>query len=203
MSSGSRSITRVSGTTAARVCSNSPGVDHDAFRAGVCGALRGLVGEHREREDPLRAGVSQVEGDLSRLQQRVHRHDHPSGPQHPVVDRRKRRHIRQHDRDPIARLQSLALQHRRDAGTRIVDLCERHFRVAQSQRRPPVVRSRCVDQPVRQIRHRVRLPPGNRITLPTGVEPSAAAHQQRPNYLLVEIRRPPPVALGNNPASQE
>jgi hypothetical protein len=37
------------------------------------------------------------------------------------------------------------------------------------------MQSRCVDQPLRQIRHRARLPPGNRITLPTAVEPFATA----------------------------
>jgi hypothetical protein len=78
--------------------------DHEAFRASLGGALRGLVGELCEGENPPRAGVSQVEGDLSRLQQRIHRYNHSAGPQHPVVDRRKRRHVRQHDRDPIARL---------------------------------------------------------------------------------------------------
>ena len=52
----------------------------------------------------------EVELDLTRLEQRVHRHDYAAGPQDAVVDGRELGHVRQHDRDPVAGLHGVGCE---------------------------------------------------------------------------------------------
>ena len=63
---------------------------------------RGLAGGRGPGEHQPRAGVAEVVLDLAGLEQRVHRHHHAAGPEHPVVQHRESENVRQHDAHPVA-----------------------------------------------------------------------------------------------------
>src|SRR4030095_13141073 len=78
--------------------------DRITARAGAApvASLGRRAGARLPGEDDPGAAVGQVVLDLARLQQRVHRDHHRPGPQHPVVQHRELRDVRQHQPDPVA-----------------------------------------------------------------------------------------------------
>jgi hypothetical protein len=96
-------------------------------------ALRG-VRELMPREDQLRVRVTEVEGDLAVLQQRVHRHDSRARAQRAVVADREVRDVRQHDPDAVARPDALGPQQAGDPRGGLVERGVRQLAVVHLDR---------------------------------------------------------------------
>jgi len=124
-----------------------------ALGARVLRTAVGGVRELRPGEDELRAGVTQVEGDLAILQQRVHRHDRRSRAQRAVVVDREVRDVGQHDPDAIARLHSLRAQHPRDPGSGLVERGVGQLAVVELDRDAVGARRRSAGEQVGKVRH--------------------------------------------------
>ena len=92
-------------------------IDLDDLRAGDPGrTLPGIGGRAAPGEDQPGTRVGQVVGDLSGLEQRVHRYDDTAGPEHAVVERGELRNVGEHDRDPVARLDTALGEEAGDPG---------------------------------------------------------------------------------------
>src|SRR5919106_800572 len=96
-------------------------LDEDTLGPGLGGALLGRIGEVVPGEQQLRAAVPDVELDLARLEQHVHRHHDAAGPQDRVVDRGEVGDVGEHQPDPVARLEPLRPEQRREARARPVE----------------------------------------------------------------------------------
>jgi hypothetical protein len=114
-------------------------VHHDGLRPGLLGAAARLAGEHVPGEDKTRPGIAQVIGHLPHLEQRVHRDDHPAGPEHAVVHHGNLGDVRHHDPDPVPGLDAPLVQQPGHPGARLVQCPVRHRRVADPHGHPPGV----------------------------------------------------------------
>ena len=115
MSEGSRSTISVTGSILEQRLLELARRDRDALAADLPRRRLGLGGEVVPDEDQLRAGVAQVVLDLAALVEHVQRHRDRAGPQDPVVHDHEVRHVREHQRDAIARGDATLAQHPRDA----------------------------------------------------------------------------------------
>jgi hypothetical protein len=97
-------------------------VDDDRLSLGLLRAGRRLVREPVPGEDQPAAGVTEIVGDLPRLEQRVHRDDHAAGAQHAVVDHGELRGVGQHDPNPVTRLHPAVAKQASDTRAVAVEL---------------------------------------------------------------------------------
>ena len=107
VSSAARLAMSGSGSIVASSRSNSPGATATSPAPAARAASVGRVGKLVPSEQVASARVLHVVLDLALLEQRVHRYDHAPGPQDAVVDDGELGHVRQHDPDPVAGLESL------------------------------------------------------------------------------------------------
>ena len=118
-------------------CGEGSRLDLDQLCPGVGGSHSRLLGEAVPGEQELRARVLQVEGDLSPLQEHVHRHDDATGAQHAVVGDREVGDVGQHHPDPVPRRDPPLPQQRRQAGAAVVELRVAQPDLAEPDRRRP------------------------------------------------------------------
>ena len=144
MSSGWREAPREQGLELA-------GLDDDHLGSGYPGALLGRLREAVPREHQPRARIREVEADLPPLQQHVHRHDHAAGAQHAVVDGAEVRHVREHDPNAVAWLQTPLLQEAGHPGRALVEHVVGEDAVVELQRRSIAVLGCCLGQKLCEV----------------------------------------------------
>ena len=98
------------------------------------GSVLRRVGESVPGEQQLGPGIGQIELHLARLEQRVHRHDDTSGPEHAVVRDRELRHVGQHDPDPRSAVDAAGAQEPGDPGAGCVERGIRDLGLVELQR---------------------------------------------------------------------
>ena len=96
-------------------------IDDDRLRVRVLGAAARFVRELVPGEDQPGPGVAEVIGDLSPLEQRVHRDDHTACAEHAIVGDGELGDVGLHDPDPVAGLEAALPQHPGDPGARLVE----------------------------------------------------------------------------------
>ena len=126
-------------------------LDDDHLGSGYLGAFLGRLREAVPREHQPRARIREVEADLSPLQQHVHRHDHAAGAQHAVVDGAEVRHVREHDPNAVAWLQTPLLQQAGHPGRALVEHVVGEDAVVELQRGPIAVPGCCLGQKLCEV----------------------------------------------------
>ena len=120
--------------------------DDDADHTQVVNRVVGLGQALVPTEQQRGAGVSQEVLHLARLEQHVHRHDHRAGSQRAVVGDRELGHVREHERDAVAGLDTQPTQQLRAVVGGCVQLPVAQRALAEPHRNPVRMALRGGDQ---------------------------------------------------------
>ena len=124
----------------------------DHVGAGHARRLGRFVGEHREDHRDPGAGVVPGVGDLTGLEQRIHRHHDRAEPQDRVVDDREVGDVRHQHRHPVTGGDAVAGEQGRQSGGRAVERAVAEDRLALLDRRQARVARGPFGYPGRDVR---------------------------------------------------
>ena len=128
-------------------------VDPDDLRPGIGRALGRLAGSRMPGEYHPGARVTEVVGHLPALEQRVHRHHHGPGGHRAVERDGEGGHVRQHQPDPVSRLDPERRQQGRRPPGRVAELRVAQHEVIHADGRPVRMGSRCPLEHGAEVRH--------------------------------------------------